>query len=79
MVCQLQKNVKNNKKVLAKSASPIRSIVDIFSTHSNKTPSIRLPAVSPSKCSKKKVKETQQELQTQVVQEWGDLLRHKTV
>ena len=74
-----KKRERQRKRELVKSASTTKSIVDMFSAQSNKTPSTSSPTVPPSKSSKEKVKETRQKLQTQAVQELGDLLRLKTV
>lgn len=70
-----KKRERQRKSELKKSASTIRSIVDMFSAQSKKTPFILSLAVPPSKSSKEKVKETRQELETQALQELGDLLR----
>lgn len=73
------------KRKLEKSAPTIRSIVDIFPTQLNKNqfsgkgPLPTLPAVSPPKISKEKVRETRFKSQTRAVHDLGELLCLKTV
>lgn len=72
------------KRKLEKSAPTIRSIVDIFPTQLNKNqfsgkgPLPNLPAVSPPKISKEKVRETRFKSQTRAVHDLGELLCLKT-
>ena len=81
-----EKRERQRKRELEKSASTTRSIVDMFSAQSNKNQSLDKgplstspPAPPPSKSSKRKVKETRLESQTQAAQDLGELLRLKTV
>ena len=87
----IEKRERQRKRELEKSAFTTRSIVDMFSTQSNKNRSSDkgpLPTslsaapqttASTPKSSKKKVQETWFELQTQAAQDLGKLLRLKTV